>query len=100
MVNTMEEKTISKIESLINEKEIPYAKCWHPTTTGIFEIELKRGDFKGMNRELRKNIVYSLQYLQYLQIQLEELHLHSIIEKQLQKSYIIIALSIILKKTI
>ena len=91
----METKDSGKIESLISEKDIPYAKRWHPKAISIFESELTSGDFYGMNRELRKNIAYSLQYLQYLQLQLEELNLHSVIEKQLQKTYIITALSII-----
>ncbi len=95
MDKIIETKAISKIESLLNKNEYTYSRRWQPTSISAFEEDLKRGDFFGMNKELRKNIAYSLQYLQYLQIQLEELKLHSIIEKQLQKSYIIIALSVI-----
>lgn len=91
----MPDRELSNIETLVEKNNVDYYHRWAPTTVGDFEKALTQGDFRGMNYELRKNIAYSLQYLQYLQLQLEELHLHSVIQKQLWKSYIIISMGII-----
>lgn len=90
----MEEK-FSFLESLLWDKNVPYALRWHPKAVSTFENELKKGKFSGMNVEQRKNLVYSFQYLQFLQLQLDELHLHDIIRRLIQKTYIITALSVI-----
>lgn len=91
----MPDRELSYIETLVEKNHIDYYNRWVPTTVGDFEKALTQGDFRGMNYELRKNIAYSLQYLQYLQLQLDELHLHSVIQKQLWKSYIIISMGIV-----
>lgn len=91
----MPERELSNIETLVEKNHIDYYYRWAPTTVGDFEKALTQGDFRGMNYELRKNIAYSLQYLQYLQLQLDELNLHSVIQKQLWKSYIIISMGIV-----
>ena len=87
---------MTDLESILEKNtEIKYSDRWHPTLVREFEEILSRGIFEGMNRELRKNIVYSLQYLQFLQLELEEFHLHDVVKKQLIKTYIITAMSII-----
>lgn len=86
---------VSFLESLLWNKNVPYGLRWHPKAVSTFENELKKGKFLGMNVEQRKNLVYSFQYLQFLQLQLEELHLHDIIRRLIEKTYIITALSVI-----
>ncbi len=87
---------MTNIESILEKNNnIKYNCRWHPTTVKEFEELLQKGAFEKMNREIRKNICYSLVYLQYIQLQLEELHLHNIVEKHLYKSYIITAMGII-----
>ncbi len=86
---------MSQIETLVKKNKVVGTKRWSPLFVLTFEAALSQGAFRGMKRELRKNIIYSLQYLQYIQLQLEELHLHSIIQTQLWKSYIIISMGII-----
>ena len=48
-----------------------------------------------MNKELRKNIAYSLQYLEFLQLEFEEIHRHDVIARQIIKTYVITAMSIV-----
>lgn len=84
------------IESILEKNtNVKYSDRWHPVSVSFFESELKNGSFCGMSKELKKNIAYSLQYLEYIQKQLEEIHLHGIIETHLWKSYIITAMGII-----
>ncbi len=89
-------KDMTEIESILEKNnEINYYDRWHPTSVGCFEKELSRGAFRGLGKEVRKNIAYSLQYLQFLQIEIEELHLHNIVDTLVKKSYIVTAMGII-----
>lgn len=86
---------MSDIESLVVKNNIASHQRWGPSPVSSLEQALSCGAFKGMSISLRKNIVYSLQYLQYIQIQIEELKLHSVVYTQLCKSYVIISMGII-----
>lgn len=86
---------MSNMETLITQNRIGGSQRWSPTPVKDFEAAMYVGAFRGMKYELRKNIIYSLQYLQYIQLQINELSLHSVITTQLYKSYIIIAMGII-----
>lgn len=86
---------MSKIETLIIEKNFHASERWGPSMVVPLESALSIGAFRAMPIALRKNIVYSLQYLQYIQLQIDELKLHDVIYTQLVKSYIIIAMSIV-----
>lgn len=89
-------KDMAEIESILEKNnEINYYERWHPTPVGRFERELSRGAFKGLGKEVRKNIAYSLQYLEFLQLEIDELHLHNIVDTLVKKSYIITAMGII-----
>lgn len=48
-----------------------------------------------MSEEIRRNIGYSLQYLQFLDLQVKELVMSGVIEKMVYKTYIITSVSII-----
>ena len=87
---------MTDIESILEKNtEVKYNERWHPTYVSVFENALSNGSLKGMNKELRKNIAYSLQYLQYIQLQFKEIHLHEIIATLLIKNYIITSMGII-----
>ncbi len=87
---------MTNIESVLEKNtNIYYADRWHPAYVSYYENGLKNGALYGMSKEVRKNIAYSLQYLEYLQLQFEELHLHDVIETLLIKSYIVTAMGII-----
>lgn len=87
---------MTDFESILEKNnDVKYSEKWHPTSVLTFENALSNGYLNGMNKELRKNIAYSLQYLQYLQLQFDEIHLHKIILALLIKNYIITSMGII-----
>lgn len=87
---------MTDLESFLEKNaNIKYSERWHPTTISPFENILSQGAYVGMNKELRKNIVYSLQYLQFLQMELDEIHWHSSLKKQVIKTYVITAMGIV-----
>lgn len=87
---------MGNLESILEKNtDIRYSQRWHPTSVNAFESKLSSGAYRGMSREIRKNIAYSLQYLQFLQMEFEELHLHEIIATHIIKTYVISAMGII-----
>ena len=89
-------KDMTNLESILEKNtDIKYSDRWHPTAVGTFESVFSRGAYVGMNKELRKNIAYSLQYLEFLQMEFEEIHWHDVIVTQIIKTYVITAMSIV-----
>lgn len=87
---------MTDFESILEKNtNVNYSERWHPTPVSSFEYALSSGAFYGMSREVRKNIAYALQYLQFLQLQFDEIHLHDIIATHIIKTYIITAMGII-----
>jgi hypothetical protein len=86
---------LSSFETLVKKNDIRYNDRWSPTIIPHFEELLSQGLLSGMDKNLKKNIAYSLQYLQYIELQLKELNLHSVIITMLYKSFIITGVSII-----
>jgi hypothetical protein len=96
MGNKPRPEEMTDFESILEKNtEVKYAEKWHPTPVSCFESDLTGGSFQGMSKELKKNIAYSLQYLQYIQLQFDEVHLHDIVATHLLKTYIITAMGII-----
>ncbi len=68
---------------------------WYPRSIGSYKRSIEiTGSHKYVN-PLKSNFAYSMQYLEYLDKQMEELNLSSVILTMLFKTYIITALSII-----
>ncbi len=88
-------ENVSNFETLIEKNDIRYDDRWKPNFVSTYEMNLSQGLLKEMNQELRKNIAYSLQYLEYIELQLCELHLHNVIITMLYKTFIITGTSII-----
>ena len=96
MGNKPRPEDMTDFESILEKNtDVKYAEKWHPIPVSSFESELSSGDFCGMSKELRKNIAYSLQYLEYIQLQFDEIHLHEIVATHLIKTYIVTAMGII-----
>ncbi|MDO4618775.1 MAG: hypothetical protein Q4B31_04545 [Clostridia bacterium] len=96
MGNLTRPKDMTNLESILEKNtDIKYSERWHPSFVSEFERVLSRGSFVGMNKELRKNIAYSLQYLEFLQMEYDEIHWHDVVLTQMMKTYIITAMSII-----
>lgn len=84
-----------KFDTLLKEKNLSYEERWAPTTVEQFLALIKKGILKDMDESLCKNIIYNLQYLEYIDYQLSELKLHSVITKMLFKSFIVTSVSIV-----
>lgn len=66
---------------------------WYPTSINIYKTSI---DFKSEDKNLLKsNFAYSMQYLEYLDLQFKELNLSSVLYTMLIKSYIITGMGII-----
>lgn len=88
--------TMGDFESILEKNnDIKYTERWHPRIVPCFESELVCGQLQNMNIALRKNIAYALQYLEFLQLELKEVHLHDVVAMHLLKSYIVTAMGII-----
>lgn len=86
---------MTNIETLIDEKSYKYEERWHPICVSRMESLISSSALNDMPIHQQKNIVYSLMYLQYLELQIQELHLHSVIEAMVYKNYVITGMSII-----
>ena len=82
-------------ETLIKEKNIKYDDRWKPLQINIIERLFVNGCLKDIPENIRKNIAYNIQYLEYLSFQYDELTLNGAITKSLIKNYIINGVSII-----
>lgn len=82
-------------ETLIMANKIEYNGRWHPCPVNDFRNVVQQGLLENVDKNILSNIAYNLQYLQYLQLQMDELKLHCIVECLLYKAYIITSMSII-----
>ena len=84
---------MNEFETLIKDNKSE--KRWYPTSLEDFEKILKNGALISIDKEIRKNMQYSLQYLQYIDLQLKYLKLSNVILTMLIKTYVIITVSVI-----
>ena len=87
-------ENMGDIESLLVSNDVDSSR-WYPTSVDTYSQELKRGTLGNMSSSFRSNIAYSLQYLEFLERQLDELRLSSVIYSLVIKNYIITSASII-----
>lgn len=81
--------------TLLKSKNLKYEEKWCPSTVDKFEKILLSNILSSKNSGVISNICYSMQYLQYICFQIEQLNLHNIILLLLYKNFIIISMSII-----
>jgi len=82
-------------ETLLIERDLKYREKWAPTSVSRFRQLIKQGILKNMDEPICRNVAYNLQYLQYIDLQIRDLKLHSVIYTMLYKTYIITSISII-----
>lgn len=87
-------ENMGNIESLLKSNDVDSTR-WYPTRISVYENELRQGILTNMDTSFRSNIAYSLQYLEFLERQLAELKLSSVIDSLVIKSYIITSAAII-----
>ncbi|WP_394897925.1 hypothetical protein [Clostridium butyricum] len=81
------------MKSLIKENHSKIR--WYPISIDTYRRYIKLDMGVEGSEQLRNNIAYNLQYLEYIQKQLDELHLSNVIYIMLCKSYIIAGMGII-----
>ncbi|MGF3065786.1 hypothetical protein [Facklamia sp. P12950] len=84
---------MERMESLIIKNHCK--ERWYPTDFKIYYDCFKNSLLKDIDKPLRKNIKYTLQYLEFIDVQIEEIYLKGTLEKNVYKTYIINACSII-----
>ena len=83
------------LDTMIREGHRP-GGTWNPKSVNDFESMLNILPYSPNNGYLtRKNIAYNLQYLEYLQKQLDEMIFSEVLQKMVIKSYIITGMSIV-----
>ena len=87
-------KNMSDIESLLVKNNIDSSR-WYPLFVSYYYSDVSQGIFGSLDSHYRKNIAYNLQYLEYLELQMRELNVSSVIRTMLFKNFIIVATSII-----
>lgn len=81
------------IRSLLKDE---YGDKWYPKSVEEFTTMLRIPAVSEYNSyATSKNIAYNLQYLEYLQKQLDELSLSDVLAKMIRKNYIVVAMGII-----
>lgn len=68
---------------------------WYPTPVSNYKENLKLLRGTPNKNQIRSNFAYNMQYLEYLQKQISELRLSSVLITMLYKTYIITAIGII-----
>lgn len=81
------------METLIIKNKAP--KHWYPTSVDQYKASIKISNQTPDEKRMCSNFAYSMQYIEYIEKQLNELNLSSILITMLYKSYIITGMSII-----
>ena len=72
---------------------------WYPVSIDRWNKILNCFSYDGNQilpeKDIRRNIAYNLQYLEYLEQTIEELSLSAVLTKQTYKSYIIVAIGVV-----
>jgi hypothetical protein len=81
------------METLIRRKRHPHR--WYPYGIDSYKASIRVPSDTALNKRIRSNFAYSMQWIEYLEKQLSELKLSSVVEKMLYKSYIVTGMGII-----
>jgi hypothetical protein len=87
-------QNMGDMESLLRSKNIGQYR-WYPISINDYRNDLNHGAFESLNSYYRSNMAYNLQYLEFLELQLRELKLSSVITTMTIKNFIVVAASII-----
>lgn len=84
-----------KIETLLKSSRLSSKERWYPQSLEKYKSLLQKGSLSNMSDEVRRNLAYSLQYLEFLDLQLKELVMSGVIETMVSKNFVITAVSIV-----
>lgn len=85
----------NKLESLLLSKKLKSEDRWYPVLLDNYKEVIDKGALSNMDDKIRRNIGYSLQYLEFLDVQIKELVLSGVIKTMIYKNYVITSVSII-----
>jgi len=80
------------METLIQQFQ---GERWYPLPTSEYKSNLRLRNNTANKYQIKSNFAYNMQYLEFIQKQIEELCLSSVISTMCYKTYIIIGMSII-----
>ena len=80
-------------ETLIESNQSP--NRWYPAQVEIYQRAFKIDETVENSTALKKNLSYSMQYLEFLEKEIAELHLSNVLNVMIYKTYIITAMSIL-----
>ncbi len=81
--------------TLIQNEKYKTAERWYPEPVEYYKNAIKVSGNDDDAKRLKSNFAYSMQYIEYIEKQLHELNLSTVIITMLYKSYIITSMSII-----
>ena len=84
---------MSFIETLITEKDIK--QRWYPQAVERYRLAVKLDSNVSHVRELRQNLSYSLQYIEFLELEFKELNMSTVLQTMLCKTYVITGMSVL-----
>ena len=82
-------------ETLIKEKRVSATERWYPCSVDKYKISFNIDTTIENSRALRSNLAYSMQYLEFLEKEIAELAVNSVIYTMIVKSYVITGMSIL-----
>ncbi|MCY7145602.1 hypothetical protein [Streptococcus gordonii] len=88
-------KLTNNIETLLLSKGKKSKERWYPVSLERYKSLVSKGCMAKMSDEIRRNIGYSLQYLEFLDLQIKELVMSGVIKTMVYKNYVITSVSVI-----
>lgn len=82
-------------ETLLKEKGNKSSERWYPITVKDYELAFNIDTSIENSHALQKNLAYSMQYLQFLEKEMAELEVSSVIYVMLVKTYVITGMSVL-----
>lgn len=82
-------------ETLIESKHYKTAERWYPIAAETYRLAFKIDTRIENSAALKKNLSYSMQYLEFLEKEMKELKLSDVIYIMLVKTYVITGMSVL-----
>lgn len=88
-------ENLNSIETLIKSNNVEGKNRWYPQSVNTYKYSIKMDENTSEIKRMNSNFAYSMQYLEYIEKQIDELIVPSVIRTMLYKSYIITGMGII-----
>lgn len=85
----------SSFSTLIEANAVPASGRWYPTPVSVYKDSFNLDMSIEKSEALRSNLAYSMQYLEFLEKEIEELKLSEVLYMMLVKTYVVTGMSIL-----